>query len=159
MGNKSDFAIQLHREMCMYRVRAHDLAWLMGCRWSSWLREPDWDPNVGWFVESEPGFKYPKTKREQQKILKLVRRAQDNPEYWRRRYAELKSVTLVLDKGLRRSQAFQNGYLRELVQLRMTPIHVLFWSRLRERLWHLKVGLRWKAILLWRWARGARGSP
>jgi hypothetical protein len=97
------FKQELHRAMSIYRVRAYDLLWLMG--YGNWGY---WDPNLGWFL-GDKAPPYP-DKAEQVRILALIAGAQDNPEYWRIRYAEIKDTAEVINKGLKNAKYYQDKY-------------------------------------------------
>jgi hypothetical protein len=92
-----DFRKELHRAMSMNHVNRYDLANLMGFKWGHWLSAPTWNNDTMWFED----FPEPQTREEELKLLELCKTAQDNPEYWRLRYAEVKSYARIWAKGYR----------------------------------------------------------
>ena len=113
---KRGFARELHRHMSMYRVNHEDLAWLMGYRWGTWLLGPIWDPRTTWFEGNDPEWAYPIHRNRQLEILNIIAKAQDNPEYWRRKYAESKNICRIYGRGLeqqkRMTESFRQLYWR-----------------------------------------------
>jgi hypothetical protein len=135
--NRRSFAVELHRAMSMYRVGYRDLAWLMGARWAHWLREPIWDPRTGWFE----GAPLPATREEETRVLELIREAQDNPEFWRRKHAEAKTLLGVYRRGLHNAQAERDRWRKRWGAAYAHP-WLNIWEGVRaawvDRWWKLK---------------------
>lgn len=145
---RSKFAKEVNRYMAMYHVGYRDLAWIMGYRWSHWLSSPDWCPDVGWFDDRyDEQFKEPTDPTRQQEILDLIKNAQDNPEYWRRKYAELKVTSQILNKGILREK-WWTKYYRDLYLKYYFQSLPGIWMSLRHYFWVYKSKLYKKLKLI-----------
>jgi hypothetical protein len=102
--------------MAINRVNKDDLAWMMGYRWSHWFNEPEWNPETGWFKGGEEWVE-PTDPQKQEEILNLIKNAHNNPEYWRRKYAEVKEMDLIHNKGIARLQMQNKKYRDQYYEL------------------------------------------
>ncbi len=113
-GDKSAWAMELHRAMSIHRVGYEELAWLMGYRWGHWLMGPTWIASLGWFDASyDEMFALPTSRERQLEILKLIETAQDNPEYWRFKYSNMETTASVYRKGIERQRGWAEHYRKE----------------------------------------------
>jgi hypothetical protein len=139
------FKQELHRAMSQYHVGYEALAFIMGFRWKHWLSGPCWNRYSGWFdgYKGDPNWAYPETRERQLQILELIKKAQDNPEYWRFKYDNVKSNLKLYAKGIVRLQhevkkAHSDHYAETLWQ------H--FWNR---TLWPFRMRVLWPISSRW----------
>lgn len=140
--------------MSAYRVNHEDLAWIMGCRWHSWLAAPIWDPDTNWFwTKHDDSFAEPQDRDKQLEILDLIKKAQDNPEYWRRKYAQSRTKAYIFGRGLNNLQKRYDRLWKENFELRKWTVKH-HWFQLKYWYWRNK----WKLQTWFRNRRNKNGN-